>query len=87
MSQNCTELDKIIAQSQSTNKQAREQAQAAIQAMRLDGPTTQIFFEYITHAGFAEQNRQMVAVVMKNIVKRVYGVSMADLKSAANQIL
>jgi hypothetical protein len=82
MSQNCTELDKIITQSQSPIKHLREQAQASITAMRLDGVTSQIFFEYITNASFTEQNRQSVAVIMKNIVKKVYGVSMADFKYA-----
>ena len=88
MSQNCTELDKIITQSQSTNKQLREQAQATISALRLDGGTTPVLFEYVTQETmFNEQNRLAVAVIIKNIVKKVYGVSMADLKSAPNQFL
>jgi hypothetical protein len=87
MSNSCTELNKIITQSQSTNKQLREQAQATITAMRLDATTTPILFEYITQENlFSEANRQAVAVIMKNIVKRVYGVS-GGLKICSNQKL
>jgi multidrug efflux pump subunit AcrA (membrane-fusion protein) len=78
MHQSCSDLDKIITQSQSANKQAREQAQATITALRLDGSTTQILLQYITE-NYKEDNRLAVAVAMKNIVKQVYGVSMADL--------
>jgi hypothetical protein len=78
MSQNCSELDKIISQSQSSNKQVREQAQATISALRLDAGTTPVLFEYVTQESmFGEQNRLAVAVIIKNIVKKVYGVSMA----------
>jgi hypothetical protein len=78
MSQNCSELDKIISQSQSSNKQVREQAQGTISALRLDAGTTPVLFEYVTQESmFGEQNRLAVAVIIKNIVKKVYGVSMA----------
>jgi hypothetical protein len=32
-------------------------------------------FEYITQDMFSEDNRLSVAVVIKNIIKKVYGVS------------
>ena len=53
-------------------------ATAQIQAFKLDGTTVQVFFEYITAENFAYDNRLSVALHLKNIIKKVYGVSIFD---------
>jgi hypothetical protein len=43
--------------------------------MTLTGNTTSFLLEYITSQSFSEPNRLLVTILMKNIVKKVYGVS------------
>ena len=46
-----------------------------IQKFKLDGATVEIFFAYITADGFKHDHRLHVALILKNIIKKVYGVS------------
>ena len=50
-------------------------ATAQIEAFKLDGTTVQVLFEFITTESFAYDNRLSVALILKNLVKKVYGVS------------
>ena len=44
-------------------------------------------FEYITQEMFSEDNRLSIAVIIKNIIKKVYGVSANLLPCFFNQFL
>ena len=53
-------------------------ATAQIQAFKLDGTTVQVLFEYITAETFMQNNRHAAAIILKNILKKVYGVSLRN---------
>jgi len=44
-----------------------------LQNIKLDGPTTQVLLEFIGNQGIPENNRNMAAVTLKNIIKKVFG--------------
>lgn len=44
--------------------------------MKLDLATTTVLLEYIQSQNFDEQSRTIGAVILKNIVKKAYGVSL-----------
>ena len=46
-------------------------------AIKLDAGTVQIMFEYMFSEGFSVDHRQFIAIHMKNIVQKVYGVSLS----------
>ena len=50
-------------------------ATAQIEAFKLDETTVQVMFEYITTDAIRVENRLAVSLILKNIIKKVYGVS------------
>ena len=50
-------------------------ATAQIQAFKLDSATVQALLEFITTESLPRDNRLAVALILKNILKKVYGVS------------
>ncbi len=68
------QLDGLIAQVQSADKQQREQAQAFFDQVRLTGETPATLLQYVTSGEqFSEPNRQFAAIVVKNVIKRRFG--------------
>jgi len=57
----------------SPNNDIRRQAQAQLEAIKLDAHMTQIIFEYVFAEAFHINNRLSAVVLMKNLIKKAYG--------------
>ena len=55
------------------NKVLRDQATNTLESFKLDGNNATLILEYIGNESVPEQNRQMAAITLKNIIKKVYG--------------
>jgi len=55
-------------------------ATASIEALKLDDTTAQVIFEYITTEAISSDNRLAASTILKNIIKKVYGVSSHSLQ-------
>jgi hypothetical protein len=67
------QLNQCIQMSQSAIKAQRDQATQYLQNVKLDGPTTELLFHYISNNQVDDKNRQIAAVLMKNKIKTVFG--------------
>ena len=50
-------------------------ATASIEAFKLDDTTVQVMFEYLTTDAINADNRLAAALILKNLIKKIYGVS------------
>ena len=50
-------------------------ATASIEAFKLDDTTVQVMFEYLTTDAINADNRLATALILKNLIKKIYGVS------------